>query len=112
MGAVRNYFGGALLAALVAAGSYYVYKHGTLPDWYWEARLPDTVEPLDVADTGYLKKVLFSGEPWLIQCYSGLPWEGQHLPRPFRIAQAFKARAAQGHGIPVHPTLLCDACRR
>ena len=59
-----------------------------------------------------LKKVLFSGEPWLIQCYSGLPWEGQHLPRPFRIAQAFKARAAQGHGIPVHPTLLCDACRR
>ena len=33
--------------------------------------------------------MLFGGEPWLIQCYSGLPYAGQHLPRPYRLHDVF-----------------------
>jgi len=60
-----------------------------MPEWWWLAKLPDTVTPLDVADTARLKQVLFGGEPWLIQCYSGLPYAGQHLPYPFRAHKVF-----------------------
>ena len=88
----RDYFLKAGFAALVSVGSYYGYQHGSLPDWYWEARLPDGIEPLDVSDTEQLKKILFGGEPWLIQCYTGLPYGGQHLPAPYRIHKAFKVR--------------------
>jgi len=106
--AVKNFFIGAVVAAIVSYASYWGYKHGTLPDWYWEARLPDSVEPLDITDTANLKKVLFGGDPWLIQCYSGLPYEGQHLPRPFRIHNAFKESITSLRGLVRFGTIDCE----
>ena len=44
-----GYFKGALLVACLSSAGYYGYRTG-MPAWYWEARLPDNVESLDVAD--------------------------------------------------------------
>mmetsp|Transcript_65817 Transcript_65817/g.109373 ORF Transcript_65817/g.109373 Transcript_65817/m.109373 type:complete len:417 (-) Transcript_65817:551-1801(-) len=108
MGQCKTYFLSAIAVALLSAGSFYCYKHVGLPDWYWEARLPDTVEPLDASDTKYLKKVLFGGEPWLLQCYSGIPVEGQHLPAPFRLHPVFKESLGSLRGHARFGTLDCE----
>ena len=55
-----------------------------------------------------LKKVLFSGEPWLLQCYSGLPYEGQHLPRPYRVHKVFTESLATMRGIVKGGMLDCE----
>ncbi|KAL1495227.1 hypothetical protein AB1Y20_017090 [Prymnesium parvum] len=109
MGAVKFYFLSALVVAALSSGSYYCYKHVGLPDWYWQARLPPEVAQLDVSDTATLKKVLFSGEPWLLQCYSGLPFEGQHLPRPYRTHDVFTQSLPQLRGLVRAGVLDCEA---
>jgi hypothetical protein len=86
----KAYFYSAAVVASISYGAYYSYKHIGLPNWWWEARLPKDVEVLDVADTETLKRVLYGGEPWLVQCYSGLPYAGQHLPAPFRMHPVFE----------------------
>ncbi|KAL3916104.1 MAG: hypothetical protein SGPRY_006962 [Prymnesium sp.] len=77
-------------------------------DSYWKARLPASIEPLDVSDTSTLKKVLFGGEPWLIQCYSGLPYAGQHLPAPFRLHEVFTQSLQQMRGVVRAGVIDCE----
>ena len=55
MGA-RGYFWSAALVAALAYGGWYGYKHVGLPDWYFEARMPLTIERLDASDTARLKE--------------------------------------------------------
>ena len=105
---VKAYFQGAVLVAMLSAGGYYGYHHVGLPDWYWQARLPETIEALDVTDTDKLKHVLFSGEPWLLQCYSGLPYAGQWLPRPYRVHPVFQQSLSQLRGVSKFGILDCE----
>ena len=105
---VKAYFLSAIAVAGLSGGSYYCYKHVGLPSWYWQARLPPDIEQLDVTDTAMLKKVLFSGEPWLIQCYSGLPYAGQHLPAPYRVHETFTQSLAQMRGLLKAGVIDCE----
>ena len=57
---VLGYFKAAFLVALLSAAGYYAYAKVGLPDWYWQARLPDTVEALDVADTYFAIEILIA----------------------------------------------------
>jgi hypothetical protein len=107
MGACR-YFCNAIAVALLSSGAFYVYKYIGLPDWYWQSKLPPDVEALDAADTTRLKHVLFSGEPWLIQCYSGLPYYGQHLPAPYRLHPTFTESLGSLKGLVKGGTLDCE----
>ena len=104
----KAYFLSALAVAALSGGGYYTYHHGRLPDWYWEAKIPDNIEVLDVTDTAKLKHVLFSGEPWLLQCYSGLPYEGQWLPRPFRVHRVFQESLGSLAGLVKAGILDCE----
>ena len=105
-----GYLFNAIAVGLIAYAAHYGYKEASskpdygpayaLPDWWWKARLPDTVSLIDASDAEGLKKVLFGGDPWLLQCYSGLPFAGQHLPRPYRVHPAFKdALGSMGGGV-------------
>mmetsp|Transcript_2694 Transcript_2694/g.5724 ORF Transcript_2694/g.5724 Transcript_2694/m.5724 type:complete len:409 (-) Transcript_2694:441-1667(-) len=107
MGCVRTFLVPVFVAAL-AATAYLCRERFALPNWYWEARLPDTVEALDAADTTALKRALFGGEPWLIQCYSGLPYSGQHLPAPFRMHPTFLESLGPLRGLVRAGTLDCE----
>jgi hypothetical protein len=107
MGA-KAYFQAAIAVALLSGGGYWAYHHGRLPDWYWEAKLPENIAALDVTDTAKLKHVLFSGEPWLLQCYSGIPFEGQHLPRPYRVHKVFQESLGSLKGIVQGGVLDCE----
>jgi len=107
MGA-KAYFYGAVAVAALSAGGYWTYHHGRLPDWYWEARLPEDIVHVDVSNTEKLKHVLFSGEPWLLQCYSGLPYEGQWLPRPFRLHHIFRESLGSLRGLVKAGVLDCE----
>lgn len=71
--------------------------------------MPPEIEHLDVKNTAKLKHVLFSGEPWLLQCYSGLPFAGQHLPAPFRLHPVFTESAGSMKGLVKAGTLDCEA---
>ena len=104
----KAYFLSALAVAALSGGGYYTYHHGRLPDWYWEAKIPENIEVLDVTDTAKLKHVLFSGEPWLLQCYSGLPYEGQWLPRPFRVHRVFQESLGSLAGLVKAGILDCE----
>lgn len=108
MGRFCSYFGAAAAVALLAGTTHYCYKHVGLPDWYWRAKLPDHVTEIDVSNTEMLKRVLFSGEPWLLQCYSGLPFEGQHLPRRYRMHPAFAESISSLRGLVQHGILDCE----
>ena len=108
MGGGKSYFLSALAVAALSGGGYYTYHHGRLPDWYWEAKVPENIEALDVTDTAKLKHVLFSGEPWLLQCYSGLPYEGQWLPRPFRVHRIFQESLGTLGGLVKAGILDCE----
>ena len=105
-----TYFVSSIVAALAAYAGAYAYHNELygMPTWWWKARLPDSVEPLDVADTARLKQVLFSGEPWLIQCYSGLPYAGQWLPAPFRLNPVFVESLGTLRGLVRGGTLDCE----
>jgi len=83
-----TYFLSAIVVALASVVGRYAYKQG-MPAFYHKAKVPEHIEILDVDDSTRLKHVLFSGEPWLLQCYSGLPYDGQHLPKPFRLDPSF-----------------------
>ena len=99
---------GAGVALLLSYLAYHYHRSG-LPDWYHEARLPEPISAIQVHDTDLLKRVLFSGEPWLLQCYSGLPYEGQHLPRPYRVHPVFKESLGPLRGLVRTGTLDCEA---
>lgn len=103
-----TYFGTAILVASTAWGARYWYTYVGLPEWYWQARLPENVEQIDVTDTAMLKKVLFSGEPWLLQCYSGLPYVGQHLPAPYRVSPIFTQSLDSMRGLVRGGVLDCE----
>jgi len=103
-----TYFGSALLVATLSWGSYYWYTNIGLPDWYWQARLPKDVEQIDVSDTAALKKILFSGEPWLLQCYSSLPYLGQHLPAPYRVHPVFTDSLVTMRGLVRGGVIDCE----
>lgn len=105
---IGTYFKTALFVGALSAGGYYCYNHVGLPAWWWKSKLPGTVEALDVADTSRLKHVLFSGEPWLLQCYSGLPYAGQWLPGPFRLDAGFKESMSSLRGIVKFGMLDCE----
>ena len=83
-----NGLGAAIVVAILSYVARYAYKQG-MPEFYHKSRVPEHVAVLDVDNTAQLKEVLYSGEPWLIQCYSGLPYEGQWLPKPFRLHEVF-----------------------
>ena len=102
-----TYFCGAILIGIVSIISFYAYRAG-MPDWYHKTKLPENIEVLDVADTARLKHVLFSGEPWLLQCYSGLPYAGQWLPRPYRLHPAFLESLKGMRSIVKAGTLDCE----
>jgi len=104
-----KYFCSAIAVAIISMGSFHMYKNVGLPNWWWESKLPDTIEALDVSDTTRLKHVLFSGEPWLLQCYSGLPYAGQHLPAPFRIDPTFVESVKSMSSVLKGGTLDCEA---
>ena len=104
---ILTYFKAAFTVGILSIVGFYAYKTG-MPNWYWEQRLPDSVTALDVSDTAMLKKVLFSGEPWLLQCYSGLPYEGQWLPAPFRLHPAFVESLSSMRGLVKAGTLDCE----
>ena len=98
----------AIAVALIAVVAQYCYFHVGLPNWWWKARMPPEIEAVDVEDTALLKKILFSGEPWLLQCYSGLPFEGQHLPAPYRLHPAFVESLGTMRGLVRGGTLDCE----
>ena len=106
-----KYFCSAIAAAIISMFAYHMHTNVGLPDWYWEQKLPPNVEALDIKDTTRLKAVLFSGEPWLLQCYSGLPYAGQHLPAPFRLDPTFteSLQSTALKGIVKGGTLDCEA---
>jgi hypothetical protein len=118
MGCCR-YFFNALLVVAIAFFGLRAYKAATsrpeygyaypLPDWWWRARLPDSIEAVDATDTARLREALFGGEPWLLQCYSGLPFAGQHLPRPYRVHPAFAEALHSLRGIVRGGVLDCEA---
>lgn len=103
-----TYFGLAALVGSLSWGSYYWITYVGLPDWYWQARLPPDVEQIDVSDTVTLKKILFSGEPWLLQCYSSLPYLGQHLPAPYRVDETFTQSLASMRGLVRGGMIDCE----
>jgi hypothetical protein len=108
-----SYFGGAIVVAFVSYVVWFVAWHighaGPLyPTWYWKAKLPENVKLLDSGDTAALKKVLFGGEPWLLQCYSGIPHPGQHLPGPYRLHPVFRESAATLKSIVSVGVLDCE----
>ena len=98
---------GAGVALLLSYLAYHYHRSG-LPDWYHEARLPEPISAIQVHDTDLLKRVLFSGEPWLLQCYSGIPFEGQHLPRPYRVHKVFQESLGSLKGIVQGGVLDCE----
>ena len=102
-------FCSAIVVALLAMFAHQMYTVVGMPAWWWEARLPDTVEALDITDTARLKHVFFSGEPWLLQCYSGLPYAGQHLPAPFRLNPTFVESVKSMSSLVKGGTLDCEA---
>lgn len=79
-----------------------------LPDWWWRARLPGSIEHIDASDTAKLKSVLFGGEPWLLECYSGLPFAGQHLPRPYRVHPVFSEALVSMRGLVRAGIIDCE----
>ena len=100
-----------LKAVAVAVLAYCVYlarAHVRLPDWYWQARLPPGIEAIDAADPARLKQVLFGGDPWLLQCDSGRPFSGQHLPRPFRSNPAFHVSRSTLRGLVRFGVVDCE----
>ena len=108
-GTFCNGLGAAIGVAILSYGARYAYKQG-MPESYHKSRMPEQVAVLDVDDSAQLKDVLYSGEPWLIQCYSGLPHEGQWLPRPFRLHQVFleSIGSSELRGIIKAGTLDCE----
>lgn len=104
-----TYFCSALVVAIISMFSVHMYKNVGMPAWYHEAKLPDTIEALDITDTEKLKRVFFSGEPWLLQCYSGLPYAGQHLPGPFRVDPTFVESIKSMKDLVKGGTLDCEA---
>jgi len=118
MGCCR-YFFNAIVVAVLAVIGFRAYKAAMsrpeygyaypLPDWWWKARLPDAIEDINVADTARLREVLFGGEPWLLQCYSGLPFAGQHLPRPYRVHPAFAEALKSLRGTVRGGMMDCEA---
>ena len=115
MGCCR-WFCSAIFVAILAFAARYAATVACVPDWrlctpnaYWAAKLPPEVEALDVSDTAMLKRVLFSGEPWLLQCYSGLPYAGQHLPAPYRLHPVFTESASSMKSVVKAGTLDCEA---
>lgn len=105
---MARYFTWALAVAVLSYYARQQYKVG-LPDWYWKARLPDHIVDIDVTDTAKLKRVLFSGEPWLLQCYSGIPHVGQHLPRPYRVDPILMQSLANMRGLIKAGVVDCEA---
>ena len=103
-----KYFCSSIAVALLAFVSQYVYFNVGAPNWWFQARLPLEIEAIDVEDTVKLKRILFSGEPWLLQCYTGLPFNGQHLPQPFRLHPAFLESVGGMRGIVRAGTLDCE----
>lgn len=87
----------------------HVYKEVGMPNWWWESKMPDFITHIDITDTAKLKHVFFSGEPWLLQCYSGLPYSGQHLPAPYRFNPTFVDSAKQMRDVVKAGTLDCEA---
>jgi len=115
MGCCR-WFCSSIFVAVVAYIAYYAKYIACVPDWrictptaYWQARIPPDIQALDVSDTAMLKRVLFSGEPWLLQCYSGLPYAGQHLPAPYRLDDVFIESTASMKSFLRAGTLDCEA---
>jgi len=118
MGCCR-YFYNAILVAFISAVGLWSYKAATsrpeygyaypLPNWWWKARLPGTIEAVDVTDTAKLKAVLFGGEPWLLQCYSSIPFDGQHLPRPYRVHPVLSEALGSMKGLVRGGVLDCEA---
>ena len=108
-GTFCNGLGAAIGVAILSYGARYAYKQG-MPDSYHKSRMPEHVAVLDVDDSKQLKDVLYSGEPWLIQCYSGLPDEGQWLPKPFRLHHVFleSLGSSELRGIIKAGTLDCE----
>lgn len=111
-----RWFCSAIFVAILAYVAHYLLRVRCVPDWrlctpdfYWEAKLPPEVEHLDVRNTAKLKQVLFSGEPWLLQCYSGLPFAGQHLPAPFRLHPVFEESVGAMKSLVKAGTIDCEA---
>eukprot|EP00967_Tisochrysis_lutea_P036933 scaffold44489_cov29-Tisochrysis_lutea.AAC.1 len=108
----------ACLVAVLSVVALRVYRQAisrpdygyayAMPDWWWKARLPEHIEAIEAADTAKLKSVLFGGEPWLLQCYSGLPFAGQHLPRPYRVHPFFAEALRSMKGIVRAGVLDCE----
>jgi len=108
MGCCR-YFCSAIAVALISMVSFHVYTNVGMPNWWWQSKLPDIVEAIDITDSAKLKHVFFSGEPWLLQCYSGLPYVGQHLPAPFRLDPTFVESVKSMRDVVKGGTLDCEA---
>ena len=108
MGCCR-YFCSAIFVAILSMTGMHMYKTVGLPDWWWESKMPDFVTHIDVADSAKMKHVFFSGEPWLIQCYSGLPYAGQHLPFAFRLDETFVESVKSMRDVVKGGTLDCEA---
>ena len=104
-----KYFCSAIFVALLSMFGYHWYQTVGLPSWYWQQKMPETVEALDITDTNRLKHVFFSGEPWLLQCYTGLPYAGQHLPFPFRLDKTFVDSVHSMRDVVKGGTLDCEA---